>query len=497
MKTFPMFLQMAGRRVVIVGGGEQAAQKTRLMLKTEATITVISDALDDELAALAAVGRITQQRGAIIAQDFGDSALVFVATGCPGADGALHALAKTAGATVNVVDQPALCDVITPSIVDRDPVVVAIGTEGTAPVLARQIKTQVEQMLEPELGALASLAGRLRASAAQHLGPRARRDLWRWVFGDAPRRAHARGAQRETAHMIKKAIATGDFGQETGGSVALVGAGPGAKDLITLRGVQRLQEADVIYYDRLVDPEILELARRDAERIYVGKRPGCHSWPQEKITQTIVAAAKGGARVVRLKCGDPGIFARGLEEIEALRAADIPVEIVPGVTAASGVAAASGQTLTERDEIDTLVLTTGHVSEGCAVPEVLRTLTPGTCVALYMAVRAAPQISAYLSTRHAPHAIDVTIVAHAQTDAQIVTSCDIASLPATLVAHGITDTATLLLKLRRSVRHCQQAQKTAVRPPIRNSDSSAPGNSSSQLRNSPSMPTPTSFGMMR
>lgn len=464
MKTFPMFLQMAGRRVVIVGGGEQAAQKTRLMLKTDAAITLISDALDDELSSLAAAGRITHQRGAIAARDFADTALVFVATGCPGADGALHALAKAAGATVNVVDQPALCDVITPSIVDRDPVVVAIGTEGTAPVLARQIKTQVEQMLEPDLGALAALAGRLRASAAQHLGPRARRDLWRWVFGDTPRRTHARGGQRETARMIKQAIATGTFGQDAGGSVALVGAGPGAKDLITLRGVQRLQEADVIYYDRLVDPEILELARRDAERVYVGKRPGCHSWPQEKITQTIVAAATAGARVVRLKCGDPGIFARGLEELDALQAADIPVEIVPGVTAASGVAAASGQTLTERDEIDTLVLTTGHVSEGCAVPDVVKTLAPGTCVALYMAVRAAPQISAYLAARNAPQDIDVTIVAHAQTQGQIVARCDIASLPETLVAHGITDTATLLLKLRKSVRQGQRAPIAADVP---------------------------------
>ena len=450
MKTFPMFLQMAGRHVVIVGGGEQAAQKTRLMLKTEAQITVFSDVLEEELAALATSGRITQQRGPIRAAHFEHTALVFIATGCRGADSALHGLAKAAGATVNVVDQPALCDAITPSIVDRDPVVVAIGTEGTAPVLARQIKTRVEQMLEPDLGGLAALVGRLRAHAAQRLGPRARRDLWRWVFADTPRRTHARGAQRETARMIKQAIITGEFGQETSGSVALVGAGPGAKDLITLRGVQRLQEADIIYYDRLVDPEILELARRDAERVYVGKRPGCHSWPQEKITQTIVAAAKGGARVVRLKCGDPGIFARGQEELDALRAAEIPVEIVPGVTAACGVAAASGQMLTEREHIDTLVLTTGHITEGCAVPQILHNLTAGTCVALYMAVRAAPEISAFLAARHGPHDIAVTIVAHAQTNAEIVIHCDIASLPETLVAHGITDTATLLLKLRKA-----------------------------------------------
>jgi uroporphyrin-III C-methyltransferase/precorrin-2 dehydrogenase/sirohydrochlorin ferrochelatase len=453
MKTFPMFIQMEGRRVVIIGGGEQAAQKTRLMLKTEAQIILRGDSLDGELGALTTAGRITHQPGAILADELKDTALVFIATGCPGADMALHCLAKTVGATVNVVDQPALCDVITPSIVDRDPVVVAIGTEGTAPVLARQIKTQIEQMLEPNLGELASLAGRLRASAAARLGPRARRDLWRWVFGDAPRRAHARGAAREAAQMIKQAINTGEFGQDTGGSVALVGAGPGAKDLITLRGVQRLQEADVIYYDRLVDPAILDLARRDAERIYVGKQPGCHSWPQAKITQTLVTAARNGARVVRLKCGDPGIFARSMEELDAVRAAGIPLEIVPGVTAACGAAAASGQTLTEREAIDTLILATGHFTDGCAIPDAVKTLAPGTCVALYMAVSTAPDISAYLATHYQASDIGVTIVAHAQSERQIVATCDIMSLPATLAQHRITDTAMLLLKLRKTGGH--------------------------------------------
>lgn len=462
MKTFPMFIQMEGRRVAIIGGGEQAAQKTRLMLKTEAHITVHSDCLDDELAALAAAGRITQQRGEVHAEDLKDLALVFIATGCRGADMALHALAKAAGASVNVVDQPALCDMITPSIVDRDPVVVAIGTEGTAPVLARQIKTQIEQMLEPNLGDLASLAGRLRASAAARLGPRARRDLWRWVFGEAPRSTHARGAAREAAQMIKTAITTGYFDQQTGGSVSLVGAGPGAKDLITLRGVQRLQEADVIYYDRLVDPEILELARRDAERIYVGKRPGCHSWPQEKITQTVVTAARNGARVVRLKCGDPGIFARSMEEIDAIRAADIPLEIVPGVTAACGATAASGQTLTERDTIDTVILTTGHLTDGCAVPDAVKNLAPGSCVGLYMSVSTASQISAYLVARHDASDIVVTIVAHAQSAKQTIATCDIAALATTLEQHGITDTAMLFLKLRKRSRHCS----TSVQPEV-------------------------------
>jgi uroporphyrin-III C-methyltransferase/precorrin-2 dehydrogenase/sirohydrochlorin ferrochelatase len=446
MKTFPMFLQMAGRRVVIVGGGEQAAQKARLILKTEAAVHVHAATLDPELAGLAAEGRITHLTGPITPSCFANTALTFIASGCPGMDSALHALAREAGAVVNVVDQPHLCDAITPSIVDRDPVVVAIGTEGTAPVLARQIKTKLEETLEPRLGDLASLAGRLRSAAAARLAPRTRRDLWRWVFNDRPRRIHASGAEREAAKQIKSAIETGEFGATKEGSVSLVGAGPGAKDLITLRGVQRLQEADVIYYDRLIDPEILELARRDAERIYVGKAPGCHSWPQHKITQTLVSAAKRGKRVVRLKCGDPGVFARSTEELDALKANDIPCEIVPGVTAACAAAASLGDSLTGRGLIDSLVLATGHLETGYAVPDAIRNLRPGTCVALYMAVGGAAQITAQLDTKTAGAAVEIQVVSKAQRKGQVVFDCTPNTLEQRLLEHEITGEAILFIR---------------------------------------------------
>lgn len=461
MKTFPMFLQMAGRRVVIVGGGEQASQKARLILKTEATVEMWALTLDAELSALAASGRVTFKAGPITPSSFSGTALAFIATGCPGADMALHALAKEGGATVNVVDQPELCDAITPSIVDRDPVVVAIGTEGTAPVLARQIKTKMEEILEPRLGDLAALAGRMRTEASARLGPRARRDLWRWVFNDSPRRMFTGGAEREAANLIKTAIETGEFGASKGGSVSLVGAGPGAKDLITLRGVQRLQEADVIYYDRLLDPEILELARRDAERIYVGKAPGCHSWPQEKITQTLVAAAKRGQRVVRLKCGDPGVFGRSTEEVEALRANDIDFEIVPGVTAACAAAASIGKSLTDRGNIDTLVLTTGHRHDGYTVPDPIKDIRPGTCVSLYMAVGAAPQIVDDLELRHPGVSFDIQIVAKAQRRGQIVLSCPLSDLAKTLNANEITGEAMLFV---RWTREAHQADIASLSP---------------------------------
>ncbi|MDG1407594.1 MAG: siroheme synthase CysG [Octadecabacter sp.] len=458
MKTFPMFLQMAGRRVVIVGGGEQAAQKARLILKTEAEVQIWAPSLDPELSGLVAAGRVSHQTAAITPHSFADTALVFIATGCPGIDMALHALAKDAGATVNVVDQPTLCDAITPSIVDRDPVVVAIGTEGTAPVLARQIKTKLEGTLEPRLGDLAALAGRLRDAAAARLAPRARRDLWRWVFNDSPRQMFASGAERDAARLIKSAIETGDFGATKGGSVSLVGAGPGSKDLITLRGVQRLQEADVIYYDRLLDPEILELARRDAERIYVGKAPGCHTWPQEKITQTLVAAAQRGQRVVRLKCGDPGVFGRSTEEIDALKAADIPFEIVPGVTAACAAAASMGESLTDRGNIDTLVLTTGHHSDGYVVPNSIKDIRAGTCVALYMAVGAAPQIVERLERDHPDVAFEVQVIAKAQRKGQITVGCPLCELGESLNANGITGEAMLLVRWPSSVRLTEIAQ---------------------------------------
>lgn len=461
MKTFPMFLQMAGRKVVIAGGGEQAAQKARLILKSEAAVTFWAPTLDAELADLVASGRAAHDAGRITPQSFADTALVFIATGCPGIDMSLHALAKDAGATVNVVDQPQLCDAITPSIVDRDPVVVAIGTEGTAPVLARQIKTKLEETLEPRLGDLAAFAGRMRGAAAARLGPRVRRDLWRWVFNESPRRVFAGGAEREATKLIKDAIATGEFGNETGGSVALVGAGPGAKDLITLRGVQRLQEADVIFYDRLLDPEILELARRDADRVYVGKAPGCHSWPQEKITQTLVSAAKRGQRVVRLKCGDPGVFGRSTEEIDALKANEIPFEIVPGVTAACAAAASMGESLTDRGRIDTLVLTTGHHVDGYAVPEAIKTMHPGTCVALYMAVGAAPQIVAELNASFAHDPLDVQIVVKAQRKGERRISCAHPDLQETLAAHDVKGETMLLLRRPAMARGAAQMSEFA------------------------------------
>ena len=445
MKSFPMFLTLSGRRVVIAGGGEGAAQKMRLMLKTEAEIVVAAGTLDDEIAAEVASGRVSHAPGPITPETFRDAALVFVSTGSPGADACIHALAKEAGTLVNVVDAPALCDATTPSLVDRDPVVVAIGTEGTAPVLARRIKTEIEIMLDPRLGAFAALAGRLRGAVARYVPRAKRRAFWAWAL-DGPWERFRGGAEREAAAALKEAVRAGGPEVETGGRIDLVGAGPGARDLLTLRAVRRLQEADVIFYDRLVDPDILELARRDAERVFSGKEAGAHAWPQARIDAAIVAEARRGRRVVRLKSGDPSVFGRATEEMEAARAAGIPCEIVPGITAASAAAASLGRALTERGETDRLVMATGTCRPGDADPDWAAMLTPGTTLALYMAAGRAGEIAASLRAAGLPGSVEVEIAASASTSAERLSRTDLASLGAEPVQ------APALLLLRRPKR---------------------------------------------
>lgn len=466
MKSFPMFIRTSGRRVVIVGGGEQAAQKARLILKTDARIVLAAPELDEELAALVAEGRAEHHGGAITAALFEGAAMAFVGSGCPGIDAAIHALA-VGRCPVNVVDQPELCDITTPSLVDRDPVVVAIGTEGTAPVLARQIKTKVEEMLAPNLGGFAALAGRLRGAVSASVPKPRRRAFWAWAFGGAVQQTWTRGAEREAARMLKDAIAAGGSpSQAADGSIALVGAGPGARDLLTMRAVARLQEADVIFYDRLVDPEVLELARRDAERIYVGKEVGAHAWPQDKISAVIVVEALKGRRVVRLKSGDPGIFGRATEEMEAANTAGIPIEIVPGVTAASAAGASLGCSLTERGKTDTLVLTTGTGCPESPLPDCTRLSGPGTTTAIYMGTRQAARIAEALRAQGFPADAQVDICADVSKSSQRLLSTSLEQLAETTSRQDITGCAILLVRwpsgLAPSHRSASEDSRTSL-----------------------------------
>ncbi len=463
MKSFPMFFRTRGRRIVIAGGGEQAAQKARLILKTDAQIVLAARTLEPELAALVAEGRAIHHDAPLTPGDFEGAAMAFIATGCPGWDAALHGLAQAAHCPVNVVDRPDLCDITTPSIVDRDPVVIAIGTEGTAPVLGRDLKTRIEQMLPANLGGLAALAGRLRPAVADAVPRAKRRAFWAWVFKSTPREAWTRGAEREAARQIKQAIADrGAPDAEDVGSIALVGAGPGARDLLTLRAVERLQEADVIYYDRLVDPEVLELARRDAERVFVGKHVGAHAWPQDKISQVIVAEALKGRRVVRLKSGDPGIFGRAGEEVEAAKAAGVTVEIVPGVTAASAAAASLGQSLTMRGETDTLVLATGTGRADAPLPDCVRHAVPGTTVAIYMGVRQVDRICAALAERGFPATAQIDVCVNVSKAGEHMLTATLQDLPGRLQAEQVDGCAILLVRWPAPVEAAKPVRQLAL-----------------------------------
>lgn len=442
MKTFPMFLKMDQRRVVFVGGGEEAARKVRLILRTEAEILICAETLDAELSALVAQGR-ARHATRLEPAHLAGAALAFVATGEEASDMAAAALARAAGVPVNVVDRPELCDAFTPSIVDRDPLVVAIGTEGTAPVLARQVRTRLEEMLEPRLGAFAALAGRMRGLVEETVPKESRRRFWAWAFSE-PRALHARGAEDAAASALKAAALAGHV-PEAGGSIALVGAGPGARDLLTLRAVQRLQEADVIFYDRLVDPDVLDLARRDADRVFVGKEVGRHAWPQDRINGVIVAAARAGQRVVRLKSGDPSIFGRAAEELEAARAQGIAVEVVPGVTAASAAAAALGRPLTERGETDSLVIATGTCRPGDADPDWGALARPGTTLALYMAVGKIARVQEQLLAAGVEPETEVEAVSAASTGAER----QLRTTLARMAAEGADLPAPAILLIRR------------------------------------------------
>lgn len=465
MKSFPMFIRTSGRRVVIVGDGEQAAQKARLILKTDARIVIAATHPEPELWDLILNDRAQHHQGAITPALFKGAAMGFIASGCPGIDASIHAIAQEAGCPVNVVDQPDLCDLTTPSLVDRDPVVVAIGTEGTAPVLARQIKTKVEELLSPNLGGLAALAGRLRGSVAQNVAREKRREFWRWVFAESPRKAWTRGAERDAATEIKNAIMAGSApSAPQEGSISLIGAGPGAKDLLTLRAVARLQEADVIFYDRLIDAEVLELARRDAERVFVGKVVGACAWPQERINALIVEEARKGRNVVRLKSGDPGIFGRAGEEIAAAKAAGVAVEIVPGVTAVCAAGASAGISLTERGVTDTLVLTTATGADGGVLPESVRFTSPGTSTAFYMATRQAPAIQQALFAQGLPSDAPVTLAVEVSKAGEKVYDCTLATLQATIDARSVSGCAIILVTWPKEVVRVGKPAPTRQRP---------------------------------
>ena len=409
MRYFPVFADLDGADVLVAGGGEQAAQKVRLLARTGARIAVVAEAVCDELAAQGERGTIDLLHRAFRANDVRGRRLVYVATGDRALDAAVSRAAQGRGVPVNVVDAPELSTFITPAIVDRSPVTVAIGTEGAAPVLAREIRARIEALLPANLGALAARAQALRERvAAAVTDPSARRRLWERLLQGPFRRAVLAGTQDEADRILVDELEDGQ--RQHAGRVALIGCGPGDPDLLTLKALQRMQEADVLVIDRLVDPRILEYARRDAERIFVGKDPHGASTPQAEINRTLVREAKAGKVVARLKGGDPLIFGRAAEEMAALQQAGIPVEVVPGVTAAHACAARIGLPVTLRERVRQFAVVTGATSDGLPDLDWKALAAPGAACAIYMGVGNAPVIRRHLLAAGADPGTPVVLV---------------------------------------------------------------------------------------
>ncbi|MDX7759705.1 siroheme synthase CysG [Aeromonas hydrophila] len=363
MDYLPIFCRLDNKPVLLVGGGEVAERKARLLLDAGAQLTVVAPELDPELAELAANGSIEWLAGEFAPQQLTGKWLVVAATDRREVNALVYQSANQARIFANVVDDPKRSSFIMPSIIDRSPLMVAISSGGKAPVLARLLREKLEAMLPQHLGAVAAFAGSLRDRVkARFASMGERRRFWERLLGaDRLGQALARGDSASANQLADSLFADES---QTGGEVVLVGAGPGDPGLLTLHALRQMQQADVVVYDRLVSDEVMALVRRDARRIFVGKQAGNHCVPQEGINQLLLDEAKKGQRVVRLKGGDPFIFGRGGEELETLVGSGIGFQVVPGITAASGCAAYAGIPLTHRDHAQSVRFVTAHGKGG-------------------------------------------------------------------------------------------------------------------------------------
>ena len=443
MRQFPAFFNLDNASVVVFGGGEEARRKVRLLAATPARITVIVSKIDPGFAEEFA-GRITiappEQAGPAL--DVARFAIVANRLDA-NAEKAIT-MARQYGVPLNVVDHPELCDFTVPSIIDRGDVVAAIGTNGSAPVLAKSIREKLEALLPKRIGDLAALASRLRPDVkAAITDSKARRRFWETALtGPTADLAYAGDLEGAEAAMRAQLVS----GTAAEGIVHIVGAGPGDPELMTLKALRLIQEADVVYYDRLVSDEILALIRRDADRVPVGKSKGDHSVPQETIHELLIASAQEGKRVVRLKGGDPFIFGRGGEELEAVRAAGVAATVVPGISSALGCAAAAGLPLTHRDHAQSLTFVTGHAKAG-GVPDLDwgSLARPAQTVVVFMGVGTSATIAEKIIAAGRAPSTPVAVIENGTRENEIRVFGTLAELPHLIQRAGIKGPALLVI----------------------------------------------------
>ncbi|MBK3748303.1 siroheme synthase CysG [Stutzerimonas balearica] len=443
MDYLPLFHDLKGRLVLVVGGGEVALRKARLLADAGACLRVVAPSIDQSLVALVADSGGESRARNYTADDLHGCVLAIAATDSEPTNAQVSADARTIGIPVNVVDAPELCSVIFPAIVDRSPLMIAVSSGGDAPVLARLMRARIETWIPAAYGQLAGLARRYRARVkARFANVQQRRIFWEEVFQGPIAEQALSGRQAQAERLLEEKLAGAR--EQLLGAVYLVGAGPGDPDLLTFRALRLMQQADVVLYDRLVAPAILELCRRDADRIYVGKQRTNHALPQEQINQQLVALAKQGKRVLRLKGGDPFIFGRGGEEIEELAANGVPFQVVPGITAASGCAAYAGIPLTHRDHAQSVRFVTGHLKDGsCDLPWA-ELAAPAQTLVFYMGLVGLPVICEQLIAHGRAASTPAALVQQGTTRNQRVFAATLADLPGRVATEQV-QAPTLLI----------------------------------------------------
>jgi len=428
MHALPIFMNITNRRCVVIGGGEVASRKVIMLLKANAAITLYSPEVCPALQVLSEDGTITHIKANFEPSQLTDACLVIAATDVEVVNTAVSIAAKAQNIPVNVVDSPALCTFTMASIVERSPIVIAISSEGNAPVLARYLRTKIETMLPAGYGRIASIAGEFRDKVkAKYATSQARRIFWEGVL-QGPIVERILSGQEAAARNSLNELLSSKADPSHNGEVYLVGGGPGDPDLLTFRALRLMQQCDVCVYDKLVSPEVLELVRRDAELIYVGKSRDQHTLPQEQINALLAKLALEGKRVLRLKGGDPFIFGRGGEEIETLMQQGVPFQVVPGITAANGVSSYAGIPLTHRDYAQACLFITGHLKDGLLNLDWEAMSRPHQTVVIYMGLVGLAEICQQLILRGVSPDMPVAVVQQGTTQQQRVVTATLETL---------------------------------------------------------------------
>ncbi|EGL55627.1 uroporphyrinogen-III methylase [Methylophaga aminisulfidivorans MP] len=429
MDYLPIFLDLKQQDCLVVGGGSVATRKVKLLLKAQAKVSVVSPEISDALGTLVKQGQLRWVQSIFKAEHITDQRLIIAATDNEQVNHLVHDIAKQKHILTNLTDNPDDSDFIFASVLDRSPIIVAVSSGGESPVLARNLRARLETLIPPAYSKLGELMGKYRETVKQKFGElRQRRQFWDSVLS-GPIADHVMAGREGIAEQILQQQLADEIKTVETGEVFLVGAGPGDPELLTFKALRLMQQADIVFYDRLVSKEILALVRKEAELVYVGKQRAWHAVRQEEINNLLLEHAKQGKRVLRLKGGDPFIFGRGGEEIDTLAENAIPFQVVPGITAASGCASYAGIPLTHRDYAQSCVFVTGQLKEGELDLNWSVLVKPRQTVVVYMGLAGLAQLSQKLQAHGMPADMPAALVQQGTTENQKVWLSTIAELP--------------------------------------------------------------------